>query len=808
MDDNQSLLQFDPVETMFASHRPPGSPSSIGLERGFDLSTQVHEAFTALSPNHNTLLQDDVNVDSSISSSGDSTNITSHQYPTALFRTLDSQQSYSTDTRIALTQVLTSFQGAVMDQALEDSTFPLPDENNLQTTETRDGTSDILAGVPTVGAMRSRILPELESLSSRPSTLLEGFAVAQDDSRALSVNDFVTIPRGSLPRRRYATRDYSSGSISSDDWLHHPDVEAFRNAQDAPPTEPSTGQQRDINHEPDISIGFEPVSVFPESLAPSLTQSAETPHTPEGGQTRTSQTVITHAQDEELVRSLSDAHGLQQEGLEVQRMIARLSVASAPASSHATEQITDSLAQGDDDSSLDDRIHRPPQVAVPDMEEPSNTATESTISDEIVDTSRSDRLDLLGPLLSGTRTASSTSSTETLDFSLLGSSRPGFDSSILSMTSRIRQARLTRLLRLMGEREASVGYPERYPWGRFSQADTRSMINHTGASRGTSRAGSLEDGLVDLGPETDAADLTFEESRGFIRNRDQVQAPGPLPVPPLASAPSQFHPIHYPTFTEILDSNGNSIEWSGSESYASSSASSIASHDTIEEREEDLDWMNTVDQQRQQRQRQREQQHLQRQLQMRRRARLERLRWDHGIICGHGRTRVVSSGTVFEGLEYISEADSLLAENHRYQSLKASWVTNPNGESWSDDDENSPQRRRQGGLAGVGGVGGSGDTDDKDQETVFHRRGHPSLGVLQPSLQYPYLQPQHPQFPLYGSSGGGSSTGLYHIYGNVRNRYGPEGTRRRRVMSEMSDLLRLEQDWERELEQYNREMAV
>ncbi|KAG0330216.1 hypothetical protein BGZ99_007077 [Dissophora globulifera] len=229
---------------MFASHRPPGSPSSIGLERGFDLSTQVHEAFTALSPNHNTLLQDDVNVDGSISSSGDSTNITSHQYPTALFRTLDPQQSYSTDTRIALTQVLTSFQGAVMDQALEDSTFSLPDENNLQTTETRDGTSDILSGVPTVGAMRSRILPELESLSSRPSTLLEGFTVAQDDSRALSVNDFVTIPRGPLPRRRYATRDYSSGSISSDDWLHHPDVEAFRNAQDALPTEPSTGQQR------------------------------------------------------------------------------------------------------------------------------------------------------------------------------------------------------------------------------------------------------------------------------------------------------------------------------------------------------------------------------------------------------------------------------------------------------------------------------------------------------------------------------------------------------------------------------------
>ncbi|KAF9972534.1 hypothetical protein BGZ73_004336 [Actinomortierella ambigua] len=51
-----------------------------------------------------------------------------------------------------------------------------------------------------------------------------------------------------------------------------------------------------------------------------------------------------------------------------------------------------------------------------------------------------------------------------------------------------------------------------------------------------------------------------------------------------------------------------------------------------------------------------------------------------------GRVRVVSTGTVFEGYEHVTEADTLQIENYRY--LKAPWLTNPNGESWSDDETN------------------------------------------------------------------------------------------------------------------------
>ncbi|KAF9104897.1 hypothetical protein BGX29_001029 [Mortierella sp. GBA35] len=145
---------------------------------------------------------------------------------------------------------------------------------------------------------------------------------------------------------------------------------------------------------------------------------------------------------------------------------------------------------------------------------------------------------------------------------------------------------------------------------------------------------------------------------------------------------------------------------------------------------------------------------------------------------GQGRSRVVSTGTAFEGLEYISQADNLLNGNDRYRSLKSSWMTNPNGESWSDDESDNPQRRQQG-----------QDHDDKDPENIFMRREPPSLGML----------------PPHGESG--SAGGLYYIYGNVRNRYGPDSIRRRRVMSDMTVLLRREQEWERELEQYDREMA-
>ncbi|KAF9940240.1 hypothetical protein BGZ65_007654 [Modicella reniformis] len=287
------------------------------------------------------------------------------------------------------------------------------------------------------------------------------------------------------------------------------------------------------------------------------------------------------------------------------------------------------------------------------------------------------------------------------------------------------------------------------------------MVNHASGSRGTSRAGSLEDGLTDLGPEADSQDVA-EESRSAVRTRDRDRDRDRI------QPSSHFYPAQCPTFTEILDCNGNPIEWSNSDSYTSSSASSIASHETTEEHDEDPDGSSAAS-------------IVERR---RRRARMDRERLDHSIIGSHGRSRILSTGTAFEGVEYISEADSMLIDNHSYRSLKSSWFTNPNGESWSDDEgEEGPMRRRH-----------AADTDDKDQETVFMRRGQPSLGVLQPSLQ-------HQQGPNSGN-------GLYYIHGNVRNRYGPESARRRRIMTEMTDLLRREQEWERELERYDRELSA
>ncbi|KAF8928121.1 hypothetical protein BGZ58_009870, partial [Dissophora ornata] len=545
------------------------------------------------------------------------------------------------------------------------------------------------------------------------------------------------------------------------DWLRHPDVVAFTNAENAPPVSSS---QRESESGPDISIGFEPMPVV------STAEIAETPHTPEEGHARNRQ--VRQARNSESAPP--NLHQLQQDD-EVRQMMGTLSLApTSPTTAQTAVTSAQPIATANEEAQASSSL------VAPIAEESVTVATEPD-SEAPVDVSRTNRLGLLGPLLSSTRPAPITTSEDTLDFSLLGSTRPGFDSSILSMASRIRQARLSRLIRLMSARETPVGYPERHPWNRFSQTDTRSMINHTGGSRGTSRAGSLEDGLMDLGPETDTLDPAEESGRAFMRNRDQVP---PLPL----SGSSQFYPVQHHTFAEILDCNGNSIDWSSSDSYASSSASSIASHETIEEQDEDLDWMSVqaaaaaAEQQRQRR---------------RRRAQLERLRWEYGVINGHGRSRVVSTGTVFEGMEHISEADSLLTDNHRYQSLKSSWATNPNGESWSDDDENGPQRQRPGGA----------DVDDKDQEAVLMRRSQPTLGVLQPGVQ-------HQQPANVGSGGSGSrgtgdgGTGLYYIYGNVRNRYGPESARRRRVMSEMADLLRREQEWGRGLEQYDREMTT
>ncbi|KAG0294242.1 hypothetical protein BGZ96_001545 [Linnemannia gamsii] len=290
-------------------------------------------------------------------------------------------------------------------------------------------------------------------------------------------------------------------------------------------------------------------------------------------------------------------------------------------------------------------------------------------------------------------------------------------------------------------------YPDRYQWGRFAPADTRSMVNHASISRGTSRAGSsVEENQTDQNLELESRDLT-EDGRLAMRHRDAVSS-------------SRVYPSQYPAFTEILDCNGNPLD-SSNDSYASSSsASSMTSYDALDDRDEDMDWLSGAERRRQ------------------RRTGWDDPGWSRNTVRGQGRPRVMSTGTAFEGTEYISQADNLLSENGRYRSLKASWMTNPNGESWSDDEGDDPQRRPQG-----------QDHEDKDPESITMRRDPPSLGTIPPHNE------------------SGSAGGLYYIYGNVRNRYGPDSVRRRRVMSDMTVLLRREQEWERELEQYDREMA-
>ncbi|GJJ74689.1 hypothetical protein EMPS_07047 [Entomortierella parvispora] len=645
---------------------------------------------------------------------GDSPNF---QYQQPMFETMEQHSTYPAS-RLALSQVLTSFQDATMSQSFDHTVAPSHAESEAEPMLSTLDTNTISATSP--------LLPQTHPYAISGRTL------------SLSVDNLVMLPRGAIPRRRYATRDYSSGSVSSDDWLRHPDVIALNNAEgetaadgvvvqhgeyllddvasEVPPSNQDATSSQLVGHEllVDSTPDQNPTTVSPNLDTP---MDAPLPLPLFSRPLPTGQLSSRVSVDED---TLSDGVGA-----------IRMDATAEDTNSEDTfsGQLLDVTV--DAPITLHSEIESPPTM-------------NATLTD---------RLGLLGPLLSDSQTVLPLSE-EPLDFSLLASNRPGFDSSILSMASRIRQARLTRLLRLLSERDSSMGYADRPPWNRAHPADTRSMINHTGGSRGTSLAGSLDDGQAEVGQETDSIEAA--EDRSSARGRD-------APILP------QFYPVHCPTFAEILDCNGNPIESSSSESYGSSSASSVTSQGNFDEQEDDPDWLGAREQRRRLR-----------------RTTLDRNRWNGGdVIRGHGRSRVVSSGTVFEGVEHISEADSLLADNHRYQSLKSSWVTNPNGESWSDDDCDEPNRHRS-----------LQESDDKDLETVSLRRGQPSLGILQPNSGQPHQQQQF------------SQGGLYYIYGNVRNRYGPEHSRRRRVMTEMSDLLRREREWERELEQYGQEMTA
>ncbi|KAG0070964.1 hypothetical protein BGZ89_012004 [Linnemannia elongata] len=640
-----------------------------------------------------------------------------YSYQSSIFTSMGPQEPYPSDTRLALTQVLTSFQGAIIDHAL--------DHFSSQAADTlRMGSN----GTPLAGSM-STFADDARS-STAPDHMLapsETPSLGADESRDMSNGNLSTFPRAALPRRRYATRDYSTGSISSDDWLHHPDVVAF-NTQD---TTQDTSSSAAVDDTPLNSSHF-------VALPITTSATAETPFT---------------AAELRLQPLL--AVQLDQRETPVQREQVADSALDREAASMTADSLSSAAAEAIISSTLTDPMNvaqesRSVELPVSIEIDSQTTQLGSTLHTPL-EPSREDGLDLLGPLLAGTQNAPlPPPSDETSGLSLLGSSGrriQSFDSSILSMASRIRQARLARILRLMGERDPPMAYPDRYQWGRFAPTDTRSMVNHASISRGTSRAGSsVEENQADQNLESESRDIA-EDGRSAMRHRD-------------AASSSRAQSSQYPAFTEILDCNGNPLD-SSNESYASSSsASSMTSYDALDDRDEDMDWMSGTERRR------------------RRRTGWDDPCWNRGAVRGQGRSRVVSTGTAFEGMEYISQADNLLNENGRYRSLKASWMTNPNGESWSDDEGDDPQRRHQG-----------QDHEDKDPESISMRRDPPSLGILPPHNE------------------GSSTGGLYYIYGNVRNRYGPDSVRRRRVMSDMTVLLRREQEWERELEQYDREMA-
>ncbi|KAF9158320.1 hypothetical protein BGX21_001542 [Mortierella sp. AD011] len=721
--EDQSLLRInssEPILSSIESH-DLSVPEHVYVHDNIDINNINQETYIDHGANYDTPLVRDSNSGDrggeTFPTSGDSTLL--RTYSPLIQNGITTEQPCPTDTHIALSQVLTSFHDAGFN--------PLyvcpPTSTSIEDRRTGSYGQIEDAGDITIPTTNSSV----HSSSSTQPPIIP--STIQDDP-TLTTNELVALPRA-LPRRRYTTRDYSSGSVSSDDWLRHPDVVAFpmqdnpdstlENQENIPPQSLAHVEGVTSENLRRIDNGFTPTSA-------SVMHATGAPYTPFEDRAQT-QPVEQDTQD------VSRHHDLQEDH-QVTRMIEDLTI------SGLTLPIVDPTVNNAITAPIvsdDDRTQPLQDAQSVDETEP----VSAPASDPPTEVSHPDRLGLLGPLLSRTQPASATSPEDRLEFSLLGSTRPGFNSSILSMASRIRQARLMRLLRRMREREALGGYAERYPW-----VDTRSMVNHASGSRGTSRAGSLEDGFLDLGPDMSAHDAIAESSWNSIHHHDQS-------APHLN--PSPFYTIPPPSFTEILDCNGNPIEW-GSDS------SSNTSHEPVEERNSEQDWAQSSEMWRQ------------------RRAWMERTGRDRGIIRTHGRTRIVSTGTAFEGMEFISEADSLLLGNHRNQSLKSSWVTNPNGECWSDDDTDSPQRQRHG-----------EDAEDKDQETS-NVRAQPLLGILQPDSQY---QP-----------GAVSGTGLYQLYSNVRNYYGPENARRRRVMSEMTDLLRREQEWEWELERYEWELSA
>ncbi|KAI8357689.1 hypothetical protein B0O80DRAFT_294399 [Mortierella sp. GBAus27b] len=519
--------------------------------------------------------------------------------------------------------------------------------NLLPAQGSRETSNDIATDSPSDGPGRPRAFSDIgphPEIPWQPLAMRDGPLI----NRTMVMNSVVAIPRVAS-RRRYTTRDYSSGAMAFNDWLRHPNVIAL-STSDRTPVEPATG--------------ISEAGLAPETSDATLENQENIPPCPS---TISNTTVnapdvdITHPPQAPLVPvtstphtqqiNLTPSHSSSPTGAQLQQDLLLQGHELDPSSQTASDPIAHSTPQSPQariDNGQNQDLVQEGATDVQDSEavsQPSSNSSEST---------NSDHLGLLGPLLPGAQEGTASAGFYP---SLLGPA-PGLESSDPPITSRTRE-------------DGNIGPP--IPWD---------------APVGSS----------------------------------SIRIQGP----------SHFYPSNHQSFTEILDCNGNPIEWNSGHSYPP-----VSSTVTHEQAEDPNGFGERWDAEASE--------------QLRRRTQMERNWANHGIISDHGRSRIASTGTLFEDMGHISEADILAAGNDSYQSLKGSWVTNPNGESWSDDEREGPLRRRH-----------VDDADDNDPESVFMRRGQPSLGVLQPNYQ-------HQHGPAQSVEGD-----LYYIYGNVRNRYGPD----------------------------------
>lgn len=160
---------------------------------------------------------------------------------------------YSTDTHLALSQVLATFQDTM------DHTFP----GQHSRSETQDVSSSSSGPLEDSAlAYLSASVPEFEASHSRSPSGLVG------------LGGLVPLPQAFYPRRRYATRDYSTGSMSSEDWLHHPEVVTLRETERQGSL--LEGEQEEVLApsipEPEFDpLGLREASTFPPSCKSLLT---------------------------------------------------------------------------------------------------------------------------------------------------------------------------------------------------------------------------------------------------------------------------------------------------------------------------------------------------------------------------------------------------------------------------------------------------------------------------------------------------------------------------------------------------------